>query len=430
MSISDICTYLAGHYCNHIYRTFNLLLHKFEQMLLSLSILGIVSSVILIYFNSRRHSSSIYLGLFFLLISLYSLISYVVLYSRSPVLVGIFFLNAGFLTYMAGPMLYWYVRSVLTDNSRLKKSDYWHFLPMGIFFIATLPHLFLPWSGKMELATKIVEDANNVWIFNRNLFYGLIPPYFIFISRPLLVLGYTIVSFTLYIRYLKRPDRSRTFSRQTFMTKWLAVLFIFLFVLLISYLGLITEVKKDQNVFLFYTFNLLLELSGIGLFGLLVSPFFFPGVLYGIPRIHPGALPEKFIMEEKQRPVSENRKQAPDFERDYLMTIQQKTEASMALLKPYLQSDCNLYSLAKSIMVPAHHLSYFFREVKKQSFNDYRNEWRIKHAKKLISEGKSMQMTLEAIGLSSGFSSRNAFVTAFKKVEGTSPGAFASQFMK
>ena len=247
----------------------------FGTMLLSLSISGIVLSVILLYFNARRNGSSIYLFFFFLLISLYSLISYVMLYSKSSVLVAVFFLNAGFLTYMIGPTLYWYVRSVLNDNPHLRKSDYWHFLPMVLFFFATLPHLFIPWSEKMELAQQIVENPNNVLIFNRMIFHELIPPYLIFLSRPLLILGYTITSFILYIRYLKRPDKARAFSQQAFMTKWLSVLFVFLFVLIFSHLGLIIEAKRDGDIIILYTLNLLQSLSGIWLVGLLISPFFF-----------------------------------------------------------------------------------------------------------------------------------------------------------
>jgi AraC-like DNA-binding protein len=102
----------------------------------------------------------------------------------------------------------------------------------------------------------------------------------------------------------------------------------------------------------------------------------------------------------------------------------------MTDLQPYLQSDCNLAYFAKLVKIPAHHLAYYFREERKQTFNDYRNEWRVNHTKKLITEGKHAELTLEAIGQLSGFSSRNAFFTAFKKVEDISPGAFAAQFIK
>jgi YesN/AraC family two-component response regulator len=92
---------------------------------------------------------------------------------------------------------------------------------------------------------------------------------------------------------------------------------------------------------------------------------------------------------------------------------------------PYLQPECNIAYISKLIKIPVHHLGYYFREIKKQHFNDYRNEWRVRHAKKLISEGKVDEMTLEAIGKLSGFASRSAFLVAFKKAEGKTPNAFA-----
>jgi len=399
-------------------------------MLLFLSLLGIFLSVILIYFNARKNPSIIYLGFFFLLISLYSLIQFVVLHSKSTVLVSVFFLNIGFVTYLIGPMLYWYIRSVLTDDSRLRKSDCWHFLPMLLFFAFTLPHLFTPWSEKMEMASKIVENANNVWIFNRSIFQKFSPALLVFLSRPVLVLSYAIVSFILFVKYLKSPDKSRTLSRQAFMTKWLAVLFAFLFIFIISHIGLILKVKVNEQIIFFYTLNLLLAASGIGLAGLLISPFFFPGVLYGIPLIPERTPSDSINVEKAKQAIPENNKHPFYHEKDYMLMIEQKTEACMTEYQPYLESDCNIASFAKTVNIPAHHLSYYFREVRKQTFNDSRNEWRVNHAKKQIIEGKSSQFTLETIGKLSGFSSRNAFFTAFKKSEGTSPGAYAAQFVK
>ncbi|MBN1541386.1 AraC family transcriptional regulator [candidate division KSB1 bacterium] len=69
----------------------------------------------------------------------------------------------------------------------------------------------------------------------------------------------------------------------------------------------------------------------------------------------------------------------------------------------------------------------YFREIRKQSFNDFRNQWGVEHAKRLIQEGKASELTLEGIGLSSGFSSRNTFFNALKKFEGVSPVIFVSQ---
>jgi AraC-like DNA-binding protein len=48
----------------------------------------------------------------------------------------------------------------------------------------------------------------------------------------------------------------------------------------------------------------------------------------------------------------------------------------------------------------------------------------LNHAKQLIMEGKAETLTLEAIAMLSGFTTRNTFFTSFKKAEGISPGTF------
>jgi len=108
------------------------------------------------------------------------------------------------------------------------------------------------------------------------------------------------------------------------------------------------------------------------------------------------------------------------------MLIHDKTNLCMQELHPFLQPEFNLAQLSVLIHIPIHHLAFWFREVKKQSFIDFRNEWRVEHAKQLIREGKSDELTLEAIGLLSGFSARNTFLNAFKKVEGICPQKFLS----
>jgi len=397
-------------------------------MLAFLSITGILLSVLLLFFNARKNQSTIYLALFFFTISVYCFLQYVMLYSKSEVLVSIFFLNIGFLTYLIGPTLYLYTRSILTDDSRLKRTDILHFLPALVFFILSLPHMFSSWSHKIEIAANIIKDGKYVVAYNSDIFHGLISDLAVFLSRPALTFWYLLWSILLLIRFYKSRKESRILSHQLFIIKWLVVLFSFLTILIFSHSIQILESHAMHNVVIFYITDILQLLSGIGLIGLLISPFFFPEILYGMPR-----MPEIVISKisvEKETTLPENKKQLSEFEQDYLLIIQHKVETCMSELQPYLQPDCNLAYFAKLVKIPAHHLAYYFREEKMQAFNDYRNEWRVNHAKKLIKEGKTSELTLEAIGQLSGFSSRNAFFTAFKKVEETSPSAFAAQFIK
>jgi len=181
---------------------------------------------------------------------------------------------------------------------------------------------------------------------------------------------------------------------------------------------------------MFFTFNVLNVLSGVGLAGLLISPFFFPGILYGLPRLpEPTEVPGNLDLVNE--PLQEEAKKiSSKFEVDYIDFICEQTEKCMVEYQPYLQQDLNLAQLSMLVKIPVHHLAYYFREVKMQTFSDYRNEWRVEHAKNLIREGKSSDLTLEAIGILSGFSSRNTFLNAFKKAEGISPQAFLQQVKK
>jgi AraC-like DNA-binding protein len=394
----------------------------FEVMLLFLSILGLFLSVILLCFNAGNYKSAIYLGAFFLLVSLYSFTVWVFLYSKSVFLVSIVSASIPFLFYMIGPMLYWYVRSVLTDDPRLERRDLWHLLPMIIYLFVIFPYIFTPYTLKVEVAKAIVNDPAYLEVYRFTVLADLLNVQFVYLSRPILVLGYSLWSAGLFIRYKRDIGESIVFPKQHFMSVWLFVLLGFLLILVISHILLLL-----RPVSVFATFNVFQVLSGAGLVGLLVSPFLFPGILYGLPRLPESALNARDAG-EKYAVQGVAKRHASGFESDYLIIIGIKADSVMLELQPFLKQDCNLAKMSELLGIPVHHLGYYFREVKKQPFTDYRNGWRVTYAKKLIMGGLTNFMTLEAIGLLSGFSNRNTFFTAFKKIEGISPGVFAARY--
>lgn len=397
-------------------------------MLLFLSLLGLVLSIILLTFNAGRYKSAIYLGCFFLLISLYGFIQYVLFYSHSVFLISIFYINIGFLCYLTGPMLYWYVRSVLTDNPSWRKSDFWHVLPTLVFFLSVLPYVLTPYSYKIETATHIAENIGFIAKYQASLLSPVFTNGIVYLSRPVLVLGYALWSVWMIARFILQKRESSVLIRQKYMVLWLVVLLGFLLILSVGHLLQLAEAFSNKDSRLFFTLNLLQVLSGAGLAGLLISPFFFPGILYGLPQ-YPGLVPEDpSPLQEVYLSNELVKRKMPNYESDYLELIRQKVDECMLEKKPYLNQNCNLAFIASCTMIPAHHIAYYFREIKKQSFNDYRNELRISHAKQLIREGKARGLTLEAIGMQSGFSTRNTFFTSFKKTEGISPSTYASMF--
>lgn len=400
-------------------------------MLIYLSITGLIISFILVLFNVRKFRSTIYLGLFFLVVSLYGINQYVLLYSKSVVLVALIATNISFASYLIGPMLYWYIRSTLSDNSRLTKTDLWHVLPMLIYLMAALPYMITPFSYKLEIAKEIVDNVGFLTNFKFTVLSELFSNTSIYLSRPVLALSYTLWSIGLLIQFLRRRSVQLVFSRQSFMIKWLSFLLGFQLLLVVSHLfSVFLAFTTASDVF--FTMNLLQVFSGAGMIGLMLSPFFFPDILYGLPRFSElpvntegetdPVLISELVPEEEGKIFFHN-----NFESDYISLIEQKTEACMRDFKPFLQSDLNLGRFSDILQLPAHHLAYFFREIKKQTFNDYSNECRVKYAKNLILEGKSGELTLEALGLLAGFSNRSTFFRAFKKAEGVSPGTFQTK---
>ena len=391
-------------------------------MLLALSIIGIFSSVILLYYNARKYSSSVYLGLFFLITSWYGFSQYALFISKSVFLI---LLSVQFVSffYLIGPLLLWYIRSILRDDSRLKVYDLIHFLPFVVHFLFMVPYLFSSWSHKSEIAEALVDNVSYIREFKFTALSRIFSVRAMFISRPLLVFGYTLWASGIYVRHLLKSGRPKVFVKQNFMYKWMLFLLVFQLILVTSHLLLMLKPFSE-----FMALNLLQVLSGFGMIGLMLSPFFFPMILYGLPRLPTPVSGSVSLNEIPENEAGQSRKYMPFLSADYLEQIQNKTEKCMKELQPYLNQDCNLAYFSKIAGIPVHHLAYYFREERKQTFNDYRNHWRVMHAKNLISQGKAREMTLEAIGLLSGFSTRNTFFNVFKKTEGISPGAYAGQF--
>jgi len=398
-------------------------------MLSFLSLLGVFLSVILLLFNARKFKSSIYLGLFFLLLSLYGGYQYALLYSKSAKLLSFLLFNISLTAspvYLIGPMIYLYIRSVLTDNSKLKAYDFLHFLPAVLYFIVALPNGFVPWQDHMEVAKAVVGNGEFLMYYQPTIFNKIVPNYYMYISRPVLILIYATWSTGLLIHHLLKK-KGTVFLSQQFMSKWMFLLLGLIIFLCFSQIWMITKSFKMHFTDLDNTFDIIRLVSALGLSILLVSPFFFPSILYGMPVLPESVINLRYKSERQKQTNEQPNGNKTTFELEYLNSMQQKIDVCMEKHQPYLQADFNLAYLSALIQVPVHHLAYFFREVKHEHFTDYRNSWRIEHAKSLMNEGEASDLTLEAIGLKVGFSNRNAFRTAFKKIEGCSPVEYSFQ---
>lgn len=110
-------------------------------------------------------------------------------------------------------MLYWYVRSILTDNSRLKRKDLWHLLPIIIYFLAAIPYTFVPFSDKAEAAIEAVNDVAYIQTYYATVLDQIFSVSAIYLSRPILVLVYTLWSIGLLFRYSMQRKLSSSIEK-------------------------------------------------------------------------------------------------------------------------------------------------------------------------------------------------------------------------
>lgn len=396
-------------------------------------------SILMAAYNYRKNKAIIYLSLFFFSVSTYSLIHYLLFNLHSKILIALFFsANIGFITYLPGLMLYFYTRSLLTDSSKLKRVDILHFIPIILIFISGIPNSFSTWESKLHIATEIINN-NRVFIsFYNQSTHGLVSFLAIFFSRPIYVFIYFVWSVIIVIKHWCKRKQVHILHHQKFMYSWLSTLFCVFFILIISHTILLNGYYFSDQASITTSFNTIQLIAFISLIGLLFSPFLFPSILYGLPQIkeitcigqyEPGNSPLNDDTEthDQKEGKSEVERKERILEEAYLMSIHQLVESVMKNDQPFLDPDFNMAMLAVLIKIPVHHLTYYFKEFKNQTISDFRNYWRIEHAKKIIMEGKGENLTLEAIAKLSGFSSRNTFLVAFKKNEGITPKDFLNR---
>lgn len=394
-------------------------------MLLFFSILGIFLSVLLFYFNTGKNKATRFLAGFFFLISLYLFCQYVLLYSKSTLLViGLFAISPIIfpILYLIGPMLFWYVRSILSDNAKFRRNDFFHFLPAIIYFSVSIPFTFSTFSEKTVIANEVVENVDIMQTYATTFFSNVVPNLEVYLSRPLLLLAYVIWSIVLIKNYLSQMKLKEVFSGHNFMIKWLILLLGFVILLAISHIILIIHTFHMNFTELAFGLNIVRILSAFGLIGLMILPFLFPAILYGLPRFPVNQ--NRTVQEISANKAAESGSWLSHLEYDYIQSIGKRIDNYMKENQPFLIPQFNITKLAVEVEVPVHHLAFYFKEVQKQTFHEYRNEWRIKHAKKLIVEGKTDDLTLEAIATLSGFPNRNSFRSVFKKYEGICPSTF------
>jgi AraC-like DNA-binding protein len=388
--------------------------------------------LVILFYNKGYRSVNRYLAGYLFFSSLYLLESFTFFYGVSLNFVAFSTISHDFIFYLFSPLSFFYVRGVLRDNTKMDKKDWLHFLPFILSLAGSIPYIFSTWDFKLLVAQNLLSEQWDMSQFDLNIFI----PHKVNQVLNVFVMYFYAGSLWYLIWKYKRNSNNRIYHVPQFklIRNWL-----FFFTLIISIITLNFSITMadvliydDKSVFLEKASGALL-LASIVYIVINMGILFFPHIMYGLPV---GNLyqPIKDVIQSASPTLDENyldvngisaeiNKEPELFSSNYVDNIEAKLQKCIRL-KSYLQVDFSLSKISDDIGIPAHHLTYFFNDIKKISFSVWRNGLRIEEAKILIRQGETNNFTMQSISQKSGFSSQNTFIRAFKNATGTTPSTY------
>ena len=389
-------------------------------MLLYISIFTILLSLILLYSNWNINRNATYLALFLISVSIYGIAHYFVVYGKSPFWLAVFYNHFTPFMLLVGPLLLFYVRGTLDDTAVLKKTDFFHFIPALVHLIGIIPYCLQAFSEKIQIATIIIHNIDDIVTINTNYFYSTSIN---FILRPVLLFGYVV-----YCMYLIWKRFSANNFDRNIPKKQLLISFRLLIILVVSLFFIVVE-------FLIITFNSLhikpsvglinsypmYILSGVAYFGMSFSLLLFPNILYGIPKRIEVKEKNKKVELKKQVPIQE---ETVSLEDDPFYELSESIKVYLEKERPCLNADFSLSDIALALQVPQNHVSYCINTIMGTKFSTLKSDLRIHYVTDLFSGNLKESYTIEGIAQQSGFKTRANFYSVFKEKTGMTPTEF------
>lgn len=362
---------------------------------------------VLLFAKKDNHAANVVLAIGMLALSLdifhsvYIIFNY---YEGFPHLVGITYA----FPFLYGPIFYLYAKLISSDNNFFRTKYYLHFIPFALVIIYGIIFVYFK-SADFKIALVKDELPSPVPLLK---FIGYLKP----------VHGIIYIFLTLMVVKDFNTKIKNSFSNvEKINLGWLLHLTIGLSfvwgVVVLSYIVNLVSTKDIQmDQFIYLAASILIY--SIGYFGLRQPQIFNPAVRKSV------TVPEENIEEQSISGTSYKKSGLTEQEAaNYQTTLLEMMEKD----KPYLNNELNLRDLAGRLSMSTHNLSEILNTRIKQNFYDFINSYRVEEVKKRMAQGDSERFSLIAIAFDSGFNSKTAFNTIFKKQTGVTPSQYRKQ---
>lgn len=377
------------------------------------SLLGTLVSVIVIAINRDMPFPARVLSLMLLCISL-SLFHNGLLTSRQMLKVPFLFQSAAFLSLCIAPLLFIYVRAVLTQQWRLPKTDLIFLIVAVLYTLKFIPVYILGHDEKLALVRKALETRDSLineegswlpgpWGLSFRFLYGF---------ALTLASGWMVIAW-----YRRTKGRFIKGSHNMGVFQWLSFLITVLFLgYVIMMFEFFLHVSWKPNLVSWMTTTICIAILSICIY-----LFFKPEILYGFRHyvLEDGLREEDPAVQEINDPSTSRN----SLTRSQEEAMRRVLEDHLKTNKPFLKQGYAVRDLSVETGYPTYMISLFINQEYEKNFNEFVNEYRVNHLLGLVSDGSLdlNQYTLEGLGRIGGFNSRAAFISAVKRQYNKTP---------
>lgn len=323
--------------------------------------------------------------------------------------------------YLNTPLLYIFSRNTFYPGVKWKKTDIFFFFPALFFVIDMMPMFLMPAELKIPMIKEVLSTENMLLNLNDG---WITKSRFHIVFRFLYALFCWIMIVRLIFRNWRfEPTPGVAHNRPMFK-----------FIVIYTIISSVSILPGLFGAFLntaWLDIGYLLTFSSLSLVFSACYLFFMPRVLYGFVPIQQMALDLQTDVEghiqglSPESAPSDNSSPAsleqPSIDFEGIITqIDRHMNASQSYLKPRY----TIHDLSMETLIPVYILSPVINQKLGMNFNNWLNKYRLEFFMTLLEQGRHKDETLDALSKQAGFSSRPAFINAFKKQTGVTPGVY------
>lgn len=362
-------------------------IHSLEKALSLLIAGGCIQGFVLTFllFHKKRYYDR-YLGILIVFFSINIAVSeFIVTVIGATPMEYLFF--QGPFQLILGPILYFYIRSMIGQNSNFALRSIIHFIPISLYIIVSIVYHIVPNS---LIGHYITAQMTAITLFILSVIFIQLWFYIQRIEAKLRTYWNTLKDCRSNLKgyELKWPGQ---------LIKVFVVLNLSNFIILFWYIGDHHRIGIQKTVALLYCFCIYY----LGYRGLL----------------------QKHSINVNSNKGESDKYGRSSLNKERIEYYWSKLEVYMEKEKPYLTPALKLTDLSEKLGLSSNHLSQVFTR-KHRSFYEYINNYRIDTCKTLLRDPSKKHLSILQIAFEGGFNSKTTFNTLFKNTTGMTPSQY------